>query len=96
MVSLSGTMQTAISVLLEKNAFGSNASLLACGPQHCPFSRTSNDCLSTFYDTRGSRRARNSVGLARAGELVPQKKFNGERSGEQGGGNSTVPCNTVL
>ena len=84
-------MRSAISVLLEKTAFGGNASLYPADLELRPFSRTSNDCLSTFCDTRGSKMpailrdwqeldTEQAVSPARSTTRNP-----GERSGEHGG-----------
>ena len=54
-VSLSGTMRSAMSVLLEETAFGGHASLEPADPEHCRFSRTSHGYLSTFCDTHGPK-----------------------------------------
>ena len=51
-VSFGGTMRSAMSVLLEKPAFLLQRMPAACEPKHCPFSRTSNGCQSTFCDIR--------------------------------------------
>ena len=54
-VSFSGATRSAKSVPLEEAAFSRQRKLLICGRQHGPCSRTSNRCLSTFCDTRGSK-----------------------------------------
>ena len=80
----------------RKNALDSNASLSAWGPKRCPCSRTSNDCLSTICDARGSKVLGILQGLAGVGHRTScvksschEQKSKGDRSGEHGGWNST-------
>ena len=53
--TLNAFTSPASSVLLEKNRLWPQRKPAACGPMHCPFSRTSNDYMSTFFDTGGSK-----------------------------------------
>ena len=47
--------------------------LLACGPKHCPLSRTSNGSLSTFCATRRVKSARSSAGLVGVGLCLRER-----------------------
>ena len=53
-VSLSRTMRS-LTITDQKSSLWRQRKPLACGPKHCQFSQTSNDCLSRFCDTRGSK-----------------------------------------
>ena len=53
-VSVSGTMRS-LRITFQKSRLWRQRKPSACGTMMCPFSHTSNGCLFTPYDTRGSQ-----------------------------------------